>query len=338
MKWNSVAIIAIVIIVIIVAGVIAYQNLNHSNVNTSSTTLTTKSGQDTIRIVSLAPSITQDLIALGLGKYIVGLDKWSYQLLQYLNLTSEVPKNITIFNSIISPNITGIVLLGPTVVLVEVGMSGKYIPQLQKLGINVLPLNADYAYSFSEVEQEIMKIATYFNITSSGEKVVNWMNSMISQYSKTGNVSVAFIDYINPDYTFWTAGGNVFINNIIVAGGGINVFSTYSGYPLLSPEKLLLANPQVIIIASMGSATYNISFIANIPGIKNVTAYKQGKIYVLGKFASDLLEEPGPLAVYGIKLVHEIVSGNAPNVVSDDWVRANLNPKLPIFLSHPLHI
>jgi len=327
--------IAVIVVVAAIAGIVSYYHTNNAKTTTSSnisSTSSMNSTQNSPRIVSLAPSDTQVLIALGLGKYIVGMDKWSYQLLQYLNLTNEVPENVTIFNSIINPNISGILLLHPTVVIVEWGLDAKYIPEMEKLGLNVLATNSDYAYSFSQIEDNIMKVAAYFNVTSKGEKLVNWMNQKIAEFSSTGNTTVAYIAYINPNLDFWTAGGNVFINNIIVSAGGINVFSNLPKYPVVSPSQLLLANPQVIIAGEMGqNYTYVMSKISSMPGIQNVTAYKEGRIYFLSGLAPNLMNEPGPLSVYAIKLVHEIIVGATPNYITTTWVKQNLNVTLPIF-------
>ena len=313
--------IAVIVIVAVIAGLLV--SYHHTT-----TTVTTPSQ---LRIVSLAPSDTQILIALGLGKYIVGVDYYSYQLLEYLNLTDELPKNVTVFSQIYPPNISGLLLLHPTVVVVEWGLEAPYISEMEKAGLNVLVTNSDYAYSFSQIEENIMTIANYFNLTSKGEELVNWMNQKIAEFSSTGNTTIAYLLYIQSNLDFYTAGGNVFISNIIVSAGGLNVFSTYSGYPLLSPDKLLLANPQVIIAAEMGNYSYTMSLISSIPGIKNVSAYKEGKVYILGNLATDLLNEPGPLSVYAIEMIHDIIEGTAPNQITSSWIKENLNVSLPIF-------
>jgi len=336
--------IAIIVIVAVIAGVlISYYHTSTTSISTipstssQSSTLTSYANTSVtsvltqIRIVSLAPSDTQILIALGLGKYIVGLDYYSYQLLEYLNLTNEIPRNVTVFSQIYPPNISGLLLLHPTVVVVEYGLEAPYIYKMQQAGLNLLITNSDYAYSFSQIEANIMKIAAYFNVTSKGEKLVNWMNQKIAEFSSTGNTTIAYLLYVQPNLDFWTAGGNVFISNIIVSAGGLNVFSTYSGYPLLSPDRLLLANPQIIIASEMGNYSYTMSLISSIPGIKNVSAYKEGKVYILGNLATDLLEEPGPLSVYAIEMIHDIIEGIAPKYITSSWIKENLNISLPIF-------
>ncbi|QGR16588.1 ABC transporter substrate-binding protein [Sulfurisphaera ohwakuensis] len=316
-------ILAVVVIIAILAGVIYTYMRANNNVSTTSS--------HNLRIISLAPSDTQVLIALGLGKYIVGIDYYSYSLLKYLNLTSQVPANVTVFSQIYPPNISGLLLLHPSIVVVEYGLEAPYISQMEKAGLNVLVTNSDYAYSFSQIEENIMEIAKYFNVTQQGEELINWMNEKIADFSTLGNTTIAYMLYICPNLDFYTAGGNVFINSIIVQGGGINVFSTYSDYPLLSPDELLVSNPQVIIAQEVSNFSYTESLISQIPGIKNVKAFNASRIYILGNLATDLLNEPGPLSVYAILMVHDIINSTTPKYVTASWVKENLNIELPIF-------
>lgn len=323
MKVEGIAL-SVVILIAILAGVVYSFYYPHHTSPTSSHTA------NQLRIVSLAPSDTQILITLGLGKYIVGLDSYSYSLLEYLNMTNEVPSNVTVFSQIYPPNISGLLLLHPTVIVTEYGLEAQYIPEMEKAGLNVLITNSDYAYSFSQIEQNIMKVAEYFNLTQKGEELINWINEKISEFSFSGNTTVAYLLYICPNLDFYTAGGNVFINSIIVQAGGINTFSTLSDYPLISPSQLLVNNPQVIIAQEVDNYTYTMSLISKIPGINNISAYKNDRVYIMGQFATDLFNEPGPLSVYSILLIHDIINGTAPKQITATWVKSNLNVTLPI--------
>ncbi|WP_338600747.1 ABC transporter substrate-binding protein [Sulfolobus tengchongensis] len=278
-----------------------------------------------LRIISLAPSDTQILISLGLGKYIVGVDYYSYQLLESLNLTKDIPSNVTIFSQISPPNISGLLLLHPTVVVVEEGLIGSYLQQLKESGLNVLVTNNDFANSYSQIENCILKIGEFFNDTNGAQQLIDWMNEKISNFSITGNVSVAYLLWICPDLSFYTAGGNVFINSIIVQSGGTNVFANYSGYPLLTPSSLLLAKPSVII----AQEEYNLSYTQYL--ISQYKGMNSSKVYIMGNLATNLFNEPGPLSVYSIQMIKLILEGEAPHYISDSWVIKELNVTLPVF-------
>jgi len=104
------------------------------------------------RIVSLAPSDTQILVALGLGKDIVGVDYYSYQLLQELNMTSVLPPNVTV----LPPNVTypslnaeAIEVLNPSLVVGDAGIDGGYLSQFQSANLNVIFTRGDLDTNFS---------------------------------------------------------------------------------------------------------------------------------------------------------------------------------------------
>ncbi|BDB97527.1 ABC transporter substrate-binding protein [Saccharolobus caldissimus] len=313
--------IALILGIIIIVSLLSifYYFSNHSN------TMLFKNRTGNIRIVVLAPSDTQILISLGLGKYIVGMDYYSYQLLKYLNITNLIPNNVTVFNEITPPNISGILLLRPTVVIVEKGLIGSYLQQLEEAGLNVFVTNNDYAVSFSQIENTILQIGKYFNLTQNAEKLINWMNERISEFSSVGNVSIAYLLWVCPNLNFYTVGGNVFVNSIITLAGGVNVFSNYSGYPLLTPSNLILSKPSIIIVQEEYNLTYTNYLISQYHYIN------ESKIYILGNFATSLFNEPGPLSVYSIKMINMIIKGETPKYISYSWLMTNLNVTLPVF-------
>jgi len=314
-------IIALILGIIIIVSLLSifYYFSNHSS------TAISENRTGNIRIVVLAPSDTQILVSLGLGKYIVGMDRYSYELLKYLNMTNLIPNNVTVFNQIYPPNISGILLLHPTVVIVEKGLTGSYLQQLEEAGLNVLVTNNDYATSFPQIENTILQIGKYFNLTQNAEQLINWMNERISEFSSPGNVSVAYLLWVYPNLNFYTVGGNVFINSIITLAGGVNVFSNYSGYPKLTPSNLILSKPSIIIAQEEYNLTYTNYLISQYHYIN------ESKVYILGNFATSLLNEPGPLSVYSIRMINMITKGETPKYISDSWLMANLNVTLPVF-------
>lgn len=313
--------IALILGIIIIVSLLSifYYFSNHNN------TMISKNRTGNIRIVVLAPSDTQILISLGLGKYIVGMDYYSYQLLKYLNMTNLIPNNVTVFNEIAPPNISGILLLRPTVVFVEKGLIGSYLQQLEEAGLNVFVTNNDYAMSFPQIENTILQIGKYFNLTQNAEELINWMNERISEFSSVGNVSIAYLLWVCPNLNFYTVGGNVFVNSIITLAGGVNVFSNYSGYPLLTPSNLILSKPSIIIVQEEYNLTYTNYLISQYRYIN------ESKIYILGNFATSLFNEPGPLSVYSIRMINMIIKGETPKYISYSWLMANLNVTLPVF-------
>lgn len=317
--------IGIILVLIVISSILIYTQY-YSKMGTHSKPIVTTS-EKSLRIVSLAPSDTQILISLGLGKDIVGLDEYSFELLQDLNETSLIPSNVSVFSSISPPNISGILLLHPNIVVLEYGLDSQYIPDMEKAGLNLLITNNDYALSLAQIEENILNIAQQFNETQVGKEIVNWMNSQMINY--TPSVNVAYLDYICPNGEAYTAGGNVFINNLLVLAGGNNVFANESGYPLVTVSKILIVNPQVIIAQCIYNYTYTIQLIEKY--YSNTSAVRDGKVYVISGLAVDLIDEPSVLSVYGAVLFHDILIGKAPHYINTMWVKENLNVSLPVF-------
>ncbi len=320
MSYKVIALAVVVIVAFTVIGVYDFNKV-HSNPSNFS-----------LRVVSLAPSDTQVLVSLGLGKDIVGLDYYSYSLLEELNYTSYLPNNVTVFSQIYPVNVSGLVLLHPTVVVGEEGLLGSYVQKMEEAGLNVVTTNDDFASNFYQIEGSISYLGDEFNASQQAQELISWMNQKIENFTVSGNTTVAYLLWICPNEDFYTVGGNTFISNVISLAGGVNVFAGQSGYPLLDPSQLLLANPQVIVVQEVYNLSYTEYLISHIPGIQNVTAYKEGRIYVISdNLPASLLNEPGPLAVYAVKMMDEIIQGQAPQYVSTQWVKGEMDITLPVF-------
>lgn len=342
---NRTVLLAVVVAIIVVIGVVAtlvYRNQTGVQKSTASTyypvTVRDASGRNVTlytqptRIVSLTPSDTQILVSLGLGKDLVGVDYYSYILLKYLNATSDLPQNVTVFSASLSPNISGIVALRPSLVIGEIGIIGDYSTQLSAAGLTTFYTNDDFAANYTAIEQSITTLGRLLDRNTQAAELVNWMNTKIHSYESQGYTSVAYLLWVNPDYTFYTAGSGTFINAILNLSGSVNVFSNTSGYPVLSPERLIQANPQVILAQEVSNLSYTLYLINTMPGIANVSAYTNHRVYVMSQnLPTFLLDEPGPLSVYAIPMISLAIKGEAPSYMSSAWVEGELNVSLPVF-------
>ncbi|AAY80566.1 ABC transporter substrate-binding protein [Sulfolobus acidocaldarius] len=322
--------IPIVLIIVILVGIsLTLIHINNTNQTQKLSSTNTTNNPEKPRIVSLAPSDTQILVSLGLGKDIVGMDIYSYQLLQTLNMTSMIPPNVTVITSVINLNITGIIALQPTVVVLEYGLSGSYIPQLENAGLKVLVTNSDYASNLENVINTISQIATFFNVTNQANQLIKWMNQSMVSYPQT-NVSVAYFDWIDSDGTAYSIGNNVFINDLIDRAGGFNSFSNFTGYITVTPSQVLLADPHVIVAQEIYNYSYTIYLIHKY--FNYTYAVKNNQVYVITGLATDVVDEPSILSVYAIPLFHDIITGvPVPHYISTNWFMTKLNITLPIF-------
>jgi ABC-type Fe3+-hydroxamate transport system, periplasmic component len=221
------------------------------------------------RVVSLAPSITQMLVALGLCSRIVGLDQFSYQLLKELNYTSCLPADAEVVEiNAMSPtgfNGDAIILLKPDLVLADSGIEAMWAKDMQKLGVPVYFLYGTRAASFADIERDVEALGKIFDRARRAAAVVGWMETELAKYRTPTNATVAQIVWINPDGSFYAAGNNTFVAAEIRAAGGINAIGQ-GGWGPFEPSLLIAANPSVIVVGSMGfNCTYALQTLRNIP-------------------------------------------------------------------------
>ncbi|MEL9990540.1 MAG: ABC transporter substrate-binding protein [Thermoproteus sp.] len=283
-------------------------------------------------VVSLAPSITQILVALGLCNRIVGLDQFSYQLLEELNSTRCLPANAEVIEiNAMSPtgfNGDAIILLHPDIVLADAGLEAMWARDLSKLGVTVYFLNGTLATSYRDIENDIYALGAIFDREQAAASVVQWMESQLEKYGGAANATVAHIVWINPDGSFYAAGNNTFISAEIRAAGGANAINE-GGWGPFEPSLLIVANPEVIVLGSMGyNCTYALKALSQIPGISNVAAYKNGRVYVLTGLAEDAVDQPSLMSVYGAAIFHYIITGEAPQCVDTRWFLSQFSPRL----------
>jgi iron complex transport system substrate-binding protein len=190
------------------------------------------------RIISLSPSVTEILFAIGAGKMMVGRTAYC----DY----PEAVKNIPVVGGFSGATVSveQIALLGPDLVIISADMHQRLIPLLESLSIAVFavePRNFDEVYAV---------INTLGNLT--GLDAAHVINTMKAKIETTGNrvkgkkrVSVFWELSISP---LLTSGGNTFVNEAIKRAGGRNIFEDSTEmWPQVSIEQIILRSPDWIL-------------------------------------------------------------------------------------------
>ncbi|KUO85156.1 MAG: ABC transporter substrate-binding protein [Caldivirga sp. MG_3] len=306
-----------------------------STVTSVTTTTTTPPRQ--IRIASLDPACSQIIFTLGLGDEVVLLDTYSRQILTYFNVT--IPPNATILTSIWpAPSIEAVVNASPTVICYDLGFYGpSTLASFSSIGIPIIIINGTADRTFQQIETDAYLVAKALGVPERGLKVASWMstviNSVTSKVSDLSKPTVLFMDWSNPIY----APSNLtFIGYEIGVAGGLDVVNTTVPWPTLTPSQVLVYNPDYIIASDfMGNCSATLAAIMQIPGINYTKAVREGHVYVLGNLATSLVEEPGPLSVYGAEVIAAILHSESfglssvPQCISSEWVLGMLKPTLP---------
>ena len=245
-------------------------------------------------IVSLSPSMTEILFAIGAGDQMVGRDEYSIYPEEALAVTSigamweELPSE-------------AILALEPDLVLAAQIISEDQVLALRDLGLNVYwqanPTSYEGLFenlrniarlTGHEVETEAMITDLDARVKVVQEKVVT-----VSEHP-----SVFYeLDATDPSNP-WTTGSGTFIDYIITEAGGKNAASALEGeYAQISAEELIAVNPDVILLADAPYGTTPES-VAERPGWDVITAVKENALYPIDP---NMMSVPGPRLVNALE-------------------------------------
>lgn len=241
------------------------------------------------KVVSLAPSNTEIVFAIGAGGQTVGRDAFS----DYPEAAKSVADIGSTFEAL---NTELIVSLNPDLVLAAEINTPEQVKQLEDLGLTVYylknPLTLEEMYANLEIVAQLTGHAEEAaTLIESLKARVAAVDEKIAPLSSRPSVFYE-LDATDPAKPF-TAGKGTFITQLIERAGGSNIAADIEGYPQLSLEQVVAADPAFIIL---GDARYGVSAetIAQRPGWENLTAVKNGNIF---PFNDDLVSRPGPRLV-----------------------------------------
>jgi iron complex transport system substrate-binding protein len=247
------------------------------------------------RIVSIGPSITEFLFALGAGQRVVGVDDFSDEPAAALQI--EKVGGIKV-------NFEKVVSLRPDLVL-SVKFSDGTIERLAGAGLVVLVVDPQSA---GDVARTAILLGRA--VGSDGEAMAKDIERRIDAVRSKTSASATKprvyheIDASDPTKIF-TVGPGSYIHDLITVAGGQNIGArASSAYPQLSAEEILRSDPEIIVLAA---ADYSAKpeQVAARTGWSVISAVKNGRIVTI---APNLINRPGPrvgeAAEAYAKLVH----------------------------------
>jgi iron complex transport system substrate-binding protein len=229
-----------------------------------STTITKKP----TRIISLSPSATESLFEIGAGKQVLAVDS-----------LSNFPKSAPITQlSAFEPNVEAIAALKPDLVVLSVdAMKSMVVKEaLEKLKIPVLMEKAPETLAQAYKEIEVLGAVT--DRTAEAKKVTFKMASLIKSIINRTKKSVKITFFHELDNTLYSVTSDTFIGKVYKDFGLVNIADKAAGadsygYPQLSAEYLLKADPDVIFLADAeyGESAATVKARAGWSGITAVT-------------------------------------------------------------------
>jgi iron complex transport system substrate-binding protein len=252
------------------------------------------------RIVSLAPSNTEILFALGAGGQIVGRDQFSDFPAQAKSLPS-------IATSMGNLNTEAVVALKPDLVLAAPTLAPEQIQTLRNLGLTafMVPNPTD----FDGLYQNLENVGELTGRRPEAQALVGKLRVRVATLeqtlSKATNKPKVFYELDGSDPSKpWTAGPGSFIDMMIQMAGGQNAASGLrTSWAQISLEELVSQNPDVIIL---GDAAYGIT-VASVkarPGWTMMNAIRSGAVYAID---DNTVSRPGPRLVDGLEAMARLI-------------------------------
>ncbi len=273
-----------------------------------------KTGKD-LRIVTLAPSLTETLCSVGALDMIVGTDLYS----DYPQEIVDGHENgtVAITGGYTDPNFEWIVKLGPDIVFCDggVGQHTTMADKLRKAGIDCVILYD--AVDVSTMYDNIWIAASAIGLTENANEVIHSIRSTMDTVSGiAGDTNRRVFSALSSDPSPWTSGAYTFMSDIITNAGGNNVFeSQSSGWFMVSKEQIYAKQPQVIVIVSSVPVTSESGYQSLLDSLdpmwKETPAYRNGDVYVLSGDAGDILQRPGPRLAEAAELLCKMLNPDA---------------------------
>lgn len=241
------------------------------------------------RIISLAPSNTEILFALGLGDRVVGVTDFD-------DYPSEVKEKQSI-GGFRDPNLEKVVSLSPDLILAAPIHSTQVIPQLENKGLTTVALAPT---TLDEVLQAITLVG---QITGTSAKASVLVDSMQKRIKAVTDKTDKLTPYQRPKvlYVVWHdplmgSGVGTFHDELIKKAGGVNMITDATGYPTISLETVVQDSPDVILAGiGMGAGEdAPLTFAKEEPRLRDVSARVNNRVFGVD---SDTSGRAGPRIV-----------------------------------------
>ncbi|MFC4452391.1 ABC transporter substrate-binding protein [Deinococcus sonorensis] len=242
------------------------------------------------RLISVLPSNTETLCALGVCDRLVGVDDYS----DFPAQVTKLPKVGGLYN----PNIEAMVAQKPD--LVVVSKYGKLAEPLTAAGITVVAVNPE---TFDDVFSKTQLLGRIVNRETQAKNLVIQMRRDIARTEVLTRAAVRKpTAYYEVDPTPYTVGPNSFIGVLLSKAGAVNIIPASLGdFPKISPELVVQKSPQLILGLDLATAKAR-------PGWAGIAAVKSGRVLKLPAELETILGRPGPRlpqALAGLaRLVH----------------------------------
>jgi len=250
------------------------------------------------KIVSLAPSNTEILFAIGAGAQTIGRDDFS-----------DYPEAAKALPSVGGKNPYSneqIVALKPDLVLAAEINTPEQVKAIEDLGIVVFYLKNPT--TLEEMYANLEIVAKLTGHEADAARLIDSLKARVAAVDEkiaplNSGFSVFYeLDSSNPAMP-WTAGKGTFITQLLERAGGFNIAGKLDAYPQMSLEQIVASDPALIILGdSMWGVT--VESVSQRPGWENLSAVKNKQVF---PFDDNLVSRPGPRLVDGLEALAKLL-------------------------------
>jgi iron complex transport system substrate-binding protein len=244
------------------------------------------------RIVSVAPTVTEMLFALGAGERVVGVTEqcnWPPEV-------EAVPK----IGGYWTPSAEKTLGARPDLVIGSRGNPREFLAAVRRSGCPVFTVDPK---TLEGILSAIEQIACVIGEPGAGEELIGGMRARLAAVAgKVAGVpeeerpTAFLVVQVNP---VWTAGSETFVDDAIRAAGGRNVAADKKGFAPFSTESLMAADPDFLLLSTMdGDAEQMKREVEASAALRGLSAVREGRMVVL---EADPIMRPGPRIVEAVE-------------------------------------
>jgi iron complex transport system substrate-binding protein len=242
------------------------------------------------RIVSLAPSLTETVYALGLQDRLVGDT-------DYCDYPPEAQKKTKVGGAL-NPSIEEVASLHPDVVLVTKNLNRfETVRALDDLKI---PAYATDPHTIEDVMNSTVKLAVVLGATQAGATLAGELEERLAELQRrVGDLPARRVLFVVWTEPLITVGKNTFIADALRKAGAISIVDTAQDWPQISLEEVVRLQPEFLIVAAHDSASApaDLEALTARPGWRSLEAVRNRRFAVV----SDAVNRPAPRIVSAIE-------------------------------------
>ena len=230
-------------------------------------------------IVSLAPSVTQLIVDLGLGEKLVAIDLYSVGI-------EGLPPQLDVLDAM-TPDSERLLALAPDIILAGgfsmYGEGESVLKMLAEMGCCVAFIPS--SDSIAGILEDILFVGQAVGNEAGAQALCDTLTDTIGTLSVKGGEPVPVYFEVGSSPALYSFGGDTFLDEMITLLGGRNIFGDRRSWLSIADEYVIAANPAIIFTNEDWNPTA-VQDILSRPGWESVDAVANGKVYLIDANAS----------------------------------------------------